>query len=199
VSSDYHPCAPLNHDPFFSRCFNHIPTHSRSYTPTRLPPVPNVAAGSSTAHTTYDPPKHSLYSSSTAGTSTIGHYDPYAPPRRPSGPLPSSSSSSQKVPGNFLKRAISLFILILSAGIRFKDSPFFAIDQAVTSVTECPGRYLFQNKFLTFSPYWTESTSATDRRQQSLSFTLNNDQINKLKTPGSLNFFNGSSFPYSTF
>lgn len=125
--------------------------NSGFYTPTRLPPVPNVAAGPSTS--LYDPPKINLYSASTAGTSAINHYDPYAPPRRPSGvsaPLPTPSSSSQKVPG-----------------IRFKDSPFFSIDQAVTAVVECP-----------------ESTSATDRRQQSLSFTLNNDQISKLKTPG---------------
>ena len=55
-------------------------------------------------HASYpnDPVKSSIYASSVAGTSSIPHYDPYAPPRRPSGslaPVPSSSSSGPKPPG----------------------------------------------------------------------------------------------------
>ena len=53
------------------------------------------------AHTTYskDLPKSSAYSSNVAGTSSIAHYDPYAPPRRPSGSLATTSSSGPKTPG----------------------------------------------------------------------------------------------------
>ncbi|KAH9486987.1 E3 SUMO-protein ligase pli1 [Psilocybe cubensis] len=120
-----------------------------SYTPSRmpsltttLPPVPNP-------HTAYDPPKPNHYTQALPGSSSsIGHYDPYAPPRRPTGLTPHPSSSATKV-----------------TGIRFKDSPFFAIDQSVSSLVECP-----------------ESTSSTDRRSQSLTFTLTADQSTKMKT-----------------
>ncbi|KAF8445886.1 PINIT domain-containing protein [Boletus edulis BED1] len=47
--------------------------------------------------------------------------------------------------------------------IRFKPSPFFRIDQPVSGIAECP-----------------ESTSSTDRKQQSLTFTLNSEQTAKL-------------------
>lgn len=53
-------------------------------------------------------------------------------------------------------------------GIRFHDSPFYRIDQAASVIAECP-----------------ESSSPSDRKQQHLSFTLNNDQLTKLKSPGS--------------
>ena len=53
------------------------------------------------AHTTYpnDLSKSSAYSSNVAGTSSIAHYDPYAPPRRPSGSLATIPSSGPKTPG----------------------------------------------------------------------------------------------------
>jgi len=68
-------------------------------------------------------------------------------------------------------------------GIHFKESPFLRIEGAVSSVTECP-----------------ESTSATDRRQQLMTFNLNNDHLAKLKSPGSkyqLRLFCTSSIFYS--
>ncbi|KAF8168157.1 PINIT domain-containing protein [Crassisporium funariophilum] len=128
-----------------------------TYTPSsssRLPPISAVLPTPGT-HASYnlDPARTSSYSSLAASTSSIAQYDPYAPPRRPSGMsalVPSSSSSGSKAPA-----------------IRFKESPFFTIDQSVSAVIECP-----------------ESTSATDRRQQSLNFTLNSDQILKLKGSG---------------
>ena len=58
----------------------------------------------------HDPAKNSAYSSNVAGTSSIAHYDPYAPPRRPSGilaPIPSSSSSSGPKPPGFYKTIVS--------------------------------------------------------------------------------------------
>ncbi|KAF8971367.1 PINIT domain-containing protein [Flammula alnicola] len=138
------------------------------YTPSRSLPLSGVLPTPPSSHATYDPPKASHYLSTLSGGSSISHYDPYAPPRRPaavSAPGP-STSGGQKV-----------------AGIRFRDSPFFTIDQAVTSVVECP-----------------ESTSATDRRQQTLSFTLNNDQMMKMKATGSkyqLRLFCTSSIFYA--
>ncbi|KNZ78554.1 E3 SUMO-protein ligase pli1 [Termitomyces sp. J132] len=85
----------------------------------------------------------------------INRYDPYAPPRKPSGPVASSSSSSATIRPTGRR-------------IQFKDSPFFHLEQAVSGVIECP-----------------ESTSTTDRRQQTLNFTLTNDHLSKLKMPNS--------------
>ncbi|PBK77510.1 hypothetical protein ARMSODRAFT_1079516 [Armillaria solidipes] len=79
-----------------------------------------------------------------------GHYDPYAP-RKPSGSLPSTSAPPKPLPSKPV--------------LRFKESPFFEIDQAVSSVVECP-----------------ESNSSTDRRQQNVMFALTSDQIAKLKS-----------------
>lgn len=112
------------------------------------------AAGSSYAPPPIaNPPKYmpgsaaSVYSVSSAGSS-IPRYDSFSTLRNPSSiPSPSASTS-------------------LSAArpiIRFRLSPFFHIDQLVSSVVECP-----------------ESTSQADRRQQIVSFTLNNEQILKL-------------------
>ncbi|KAF9480995.1 hypothetical protein BDN70DRAFT_876865 [Pholiota conissans] len=123
------------------------------YHPSRpMPLSASLPATSTSSHAPYDPPKPMQYQHA-AGSSSIPHFDPYAPPRRPvTLPTPVPSTSTQKVTG----------------GIRFKDSPFFNVDQAVTSVVECP-----------------ESASPTDRRQQTLSFTLTGDQLMKMKTPGS--------------
>ncbi|KAJ2920234.1 hypothetical protein MD484_g146, partial [Candolleomyces efflorescens] len=57
-----------------------------------------------------------------------------------------------------------VIVLFRVAQSLFKDSPFFQVDQQVSTIIECP-----------------ESTSANDRRQQILTFTLNSDQIAKLK------------------
>ncbi|KAJ7293528.1 PINIT domain-containing protein [Mycena rebaudengoi] len=68
-------------------------------------------------------------------------------------------------------------------GIRFKESPFFRAQQIVSPVVECP-----------------ESSSATDRRQQLLSFNLSNEHLAKLKPEGSkyqLRLFCTSSVFYS--
>ncbi|KDQ63528.1 hypothetical protein JAAARDRAFT_29547 [Jaapia argillacea MUCL 33604] len=81
---------------------------------------------------------------------SVGRYDPYAPPRKPSGP-PASALPPPPKPT-----------------IRFKPSPFFRIDQAVSPIIECP-----------------ESTGSMDRRQGSLAFSLNADQVAKLTSPGS--------------
>ncbi|KAH6917517.1 PINIT domain-containing protein [Coprinopsis sp. MPI-PUGE-AT-0042] len=101
------------------------------------------------------------------GATSAQRYDPYAPPQT-NGAYASTSTAAAA------SRAI---------GIRFKDSPFFSVDQAVSGIIECP-----------------ESSGAMDRRQQTLSFALNNDQLVKLKSPGSkyqLRLFCTSSTYYS--
>ncbi|KAF9457450.1 PINIT domain-containing protein [Collybia nuda] len=140
------------------------------YTPTRLPVNPAVLPTTSHAHNSYHlsgiskPP---LFPG-IAGTSTLNRYDPYAPPRKATG-------SSTSIPPTSTGPK--------SSGIRFKESPFYQVDQAVSAVTECP-----------------ESTGATDRRQQVVTFSLTNDQLAKLKLPGSqyqLRLFCTSSIFYS--
>ncbi|RDB28615.1 E3 SUMO-protein ligase pli1 [Hypsizygus marmoreus] len=142
-----------------------------SYTPSRMTANPAVLPPSTIHHNVY-PLTNILKTGSyatVAGSSTIARYDPYAPPRKAtssSAPVASTSSATSK-----------------PTGIRFKESPFFTIDQAVSAIVECP-----------------ESTSATDRRQQTVTFTLNNDQLAKLKSPGSkfqLRLFCTSSIFYS--
>ncbi|KAH7916427.1 PINIT domain-containing protein, partial [Hygrophoropsis aurantiaca] len=102
---------------------------------------------------------------STSG-SVAGRYDPYAPPRLPPPTAGPASLATASKPA-----------------MRFKPSPFFTIDQAVSSVIECP-----------------ESTSATDRKQQILTFTLNSEQVLKLSSPSpkyQLRLFCTSSTFYS--
>ncbi|KAJ6575057.1 PINIT domain-containing protein [Mycena capillaripes] len=69
------------------------------------------------------------------------------------------------------------------AAVRFKESPFFRVLQTVSTVQECP-----------------ESSGATDRRQQLLTFNLTDEHIAKLKSDSSkyqLRLFCTSSAFYS--
>ncbi|EDR14963.1 uncharacterized protein LACBIDRAFT_300609 [Laccaria bicolor S238N-H82] len=125
-----------------------------AYTPNRLPTIPSTHPPVINSHTFVPggmkPAPYLL--NGTAATSGIARYDPYAPPRKPSGSSIAPSTSSG----------------IRPPSVRFKESPFFKVEQGISSVVECP-----------------ESSGQTDRRQQTVTFTLNNDQITKLKQPGS--------------
>ncbi|KAJ7596981.1 PINIT domain-containing protein [Mycena floridula] len=103
-------------------------------------PVPGIVKQASTSFT------------GVAGTG-IRPYDPYASSRKASTSVNGAGSSS-----NLAKPAQP------KTGLRFKESPFFQVDQSVSPIVECP-----------------ESTSATDRRQQSVSFTLTPEQSNKMR------------------
>ncbi|KAG7099103.1 hypothetical protein E1B28_000976 [Marasmius oreades] len=84
-------------------------------------------------------------------------YDPYN--RKNLNVLsPSTSSSSIVKPPVTASRQ----------AIQWKDSPFFEVDQPVSGLVECP-----------------ETTSATDRKQQTVVFSLNAEQLEKLKRPSS--------------
>ncbi|KAI5121284.1 hypothetical protein M0805_002328 [Coniferiporia weirii] len=95
-------------------------------------------------------PLNGHHTNSGVGGSSIARYDPYAPPRRAI-PAPSTPSPAKT-----------------SVSIRFKPSPFYRVDQAVSSVVECP-----------------ESTGSMDRRSQLLQFTLTQEHVNKLTQSGS--------------
>jgi len=57
------------------------------------------------------------------------------------------------------------------------------VDQAVSSVIECPGSFSIVAYFTNAHRVTLESSGAMDRRQQILSFTLTPDQVTKLKAP----------------
>jgi len=85
------------------------------------------------------------------GSSTMSHYNPYVLPRRTTGPIaPSGSSYGAK------------------SNIQFKDSPFYAIKEAVSRVIDCP-----------------ESTGTSDRRQANFDFSLTSEQVSRLVAQGS--------------
>ncbi|KAG6842254.1 hypothetical protein C0991_000224 [Blastosporella zonata] len=126
--------------------------NSGIYTPSRMTANPIVLPPPTMHNPMSNIMKSIPFPSALPVSNPTPRYDPFAPPRKPSGPVASSSSPSTAKP----------------AGIRFKESPFFNMDQAVSSVMECP-----------------ESTSATDRRQQTVTFTLTNDHLTKLKAPSS--------------
>ncbi|PAV21924.1 miz zinc finger [Pyrrhoderma noxium] len=91
--------------------------------------------------------------------SAIPRYDPYAPPRRPNINTPSAASTPDPPKTN----------ISISVPIKFKSSPFYKVEQAASTVVECP-----------------ESTGSHDRHTQSLQFTLTHDQAEKLKQPNSM-------------
>ncbi|GJJ13896.1 hypothetical protein Clacol_008153 [Clathrus columnatus] len=107
--------------------------------------------------------------------------------------FPSHSSVSPQVrydPHNLDRKSTSTTgtpVAPTKQNIRFKSSPFFRVEQIVSEVIECP-----------------ESTSVSDRKAQTLTFMLTNEQLAKLQTPGSKHqlrlFCTSSSWhnPYNT-
>ncbi|KAJ7103581.1 PINIT domain-containing protein [Mycena belliarum] len=117
--------------------------YSGMYTNTN--PTPVVPPAAVPAYASASLAKAPGLASASGSTSSVGRYDPYAPPRKATATTSSATSAKP--------------------GIRFKESPFFRVHQTVSAVMECP-----------------ESSSATDRRQTLLAFTLNNEHIAKLKS-----------------
>jgi len=83
----------------------------------RYTPSNRVGQGSGipgSSHATYDPPKASTYAAGLTGTSSISHYDPYAPPRRPTGasvPV-ASSSNGVKAPRESSASFVMTFVML---------------------------------------------------------------------------------------
>ncbi|KAI9445023.1 PINIT domain-containing protein [Lactarius indigo] len=115
--------------------------------------APGLIASSTASSYPGTPPIARPYAGTTPGPSSVPpRYDPFAPPRNPTLPVtPPQASAPVAVP---------------RPAILFKSSPFFRVDQTVSSIAECP-----------------ESSSSGDRRQQVLVFSLNADQIAKLNSP----------------
>ncbi|KAF8272903.1 PINIT domain-containing protein [Lactarius quietus] len=97
------------------------------------------------------PPVTRPYAGTPAGPSNVPRYDPFAPPRNSTHPI-TTPTPHATAPAPVPRPAIL-----------FKSSPFFRVDQSVSSIAECP-----------------ESSSSGDRRQQVLLFSLNADQLGKL-------------------
>ncbi|KZT72828.1 hypothetical protein DAEQUDRAFT_743461 [Daedalea quercina L-15889] len=114
------------------------------YVPIRRNGQPNIRT---LPHLRTTPTHYPPAASSSSGA--IPRYDPYAPPRRPAVPPPPTPASAAPPPPN----------------IRFKFSPFFRVERAVSAIVECP-----------------ESTSSMDRKQQSLTFSMTNDVVAKLNS-----------------
>ncbi|KAK7059008.1 E3 SUMO-protein ligase pli1 [Paramarasmius palmivorus] len=139
-----------------------------SYTPSTSRMTGSFAS-TSAATGSYSSPsymKTNNYNSSLSSSSQYGSYSARKPSTTYDSPgLPKPPASSKPT-------------------LQFKESPFFKIDQMVSTVVECP-----------------ETTSATDRRQQSLQFTLSPDHLDKLKMPNSrhqVRLFCTSSMFYSS-
>lgn len=116
-----------------------------------------------------------------ASTSAVVRTDPYLP-RKPTiaAPAPSPKAIGSH---KWELKATKTHVLLLP-GIRFKESPYFRIDQPVSNVVECPGETVALCEYTIINIPFAESSSPTDRRQQVLAFTLNPEQIAKLKAPG---------------
>lgn len=132
--------------------------------------------------THYGTSASSHYQARPLGTSAMSTYDSYTPSRRPGMPAtPSATPSSSASPSMFIH-----FLYIDSShrvsGIQFKHSPFFRIERMVSSVVECPGTVPPITSLASAHPAVLESSSQMDRRQQSVSFYITNDVIQKLES-----------------
>ncbi|KAJ7151838.1 PINIT domain-containing protein [Mycena crocata] len=119
-----------------------LPGLAFSRTPARIMPMASLP-----------PPPHSVYTTA----SNPAHV-----------PLPPSRSASASVlppSAKFSTGSSTSF----NPGYRFKQSPFFSIDQVVSVVLECP-----------------VSHSPTDRRECALEFQLTGEHLAKLNMPGSV-------------
>lgn len=132
----------------------------------------------------------------TLSTPVATHNTYMTAPASSSHPYPSTSTASAVVPRyNPYQRASASSVAVGTTAhkpsITFQASPFLRVDQAVSPVVECP-----------------ESTSSVDRRQQTLHFNLNSEQLQKLNSPSakyqlrlyctSSTFHSGSTFRVST-
>ncbi|KAL1681508.1 PINIT domain-containing protein [Schizophyllum commune] len=116
--------------------------------------------------------------SSAGASSSYGSYHKAAPPTVPSSVPPYNPYAPPRRPTTIPS---SLASPTKPKGIRFKESPFFQVLEVLSTIIECP-----------------ESASATDRRQQTLSFAVPSDISAKVKAAGhQLRLFCTSSQFYS--
>ncbi|KAJ4486065.1 PINIT domain-containing protein [Lentinula aciculospora] len=134
--------------------------NSGTYTVTR-PSSLHSASMSSSSYAPSSSPMSKLvgYSIPSASSSANNYNKPYISNKLPA-PLNSSGLPPAYRPSNTSNNS--------KPELRFKDSPFFRIHETISSVVECP-----------------ESQNGSDRKQAVASFTLNQDQINRLTAPNS--------------
>jgi E3 SUMO-protein ligase PIAS1 len=100
-------------------------TNTTPHVPAALPHNPS-----------YPTVKAPSFTSSSAGpsTSSVGRYDPYAPPLK--------ATASTSAPTTRTGQDFEIWYmpnLTPNVAVRFKDSPFFTVLQTVGTVQECPG------------------------------------------------------------
>lgn len=120
----------------------HLPSRYTSGNMSRVSyPIPGTSLIPAVAGINVKP-----FVNATAGSSsTIGRYDPYAPPRRPATTATAAPPTSSSSPPSELLffHIIAVTAHIRPIAIRFKPSPFIRVERAVSSVVECPGMFIF--------------------------------------------------------
>lgn len=117
------------------------------YTPSGLSSTSVIHPSSAAPHNPYSTTTSSKpvgYPTTTpiAGPSTVGRYDPYAssPPRKTTSTMPVPFPTAPLKPGISLVAPPTIQSKLTGyTGMRFKPSPFFRVDQMVSSIMECPG------------------------------------------------------------
>ena len=112
-----------------------------SYSSTRTGHIFSVNSGygqNGTYGSAYNASYGAQQSPSRSGSSSIGRYDPYAPPRIPQQPPAAAVPAGPGASRATTLTALLMTVVALTA-IRFKPSPFHRIEQAVSHVVECQG------------------------------------------------------------
>lgn len=111
------------------------------YTPSRMQPLTanHSASAPSSSYIAHNPLKNPSYRGGLSASTSVVRNDPYA--QRPSA-VTAAPAAVAKPTGMFKWEVTFVQIHVLALGIRFKESPFFRIDQAVSSIVECPGKTL---------------------------------------------------------
>ena len=174
---------------------NHVRSHGQCVASPFCRSTPLIRAFSSYAPRTV--PSYTAQSSAGASSSygsyhkaapptvpsSVPPYNPYAPPRRPT-TIPSSLAPPTKPKGVIGARRASTLQADVEQGIRFKESPFFQVLEVLSAIAECPGASVLGSSGAASLTLYAESASATDRRQQTLSFAVSSDISAKVKAPG---------------
>jgi hypothetical protein len=154
------------------------------YSASRMPSGATLQNSSAVSHNNYPVTNSNHPNGYHASGSSVGRYDAYAPPRRPIASAPMGPSTGQR-PG--ITSCICVCLCTASNHIKqVSDSshlPFYAlIKQSRLSWNAQVFRIVFFLQCTLLSCSYLESTSGSDRRQQTVTFTLNSDQLDKLKS-----------------
>ena len=141
--------------------YNYQPTYSTSH---------NSYSGAASTSSYYSP------------RSNLPHYDPYAPPRRPTVPSTTTAPSTSTSPGNSSHTKRKHGTEEMQPSLSSRPLSFMSSEQYLVSlsvqVPHCLRVYgtMFPDKSL------AESTSQMDRKAQSLTFQITPEVLSKLQS-----------------